>query len=191
MNALTTLYYAFCYGYSLRSVTLPTSMNALTTLSYAFCYCYSLRSVTLPASLSLVTDVSLMLDGCYVLNSVANLATLGRTGAAVDGTNFLYQTEMMTGTITLGAFFSKLDIYGQAGKLNLITGIRLTNAASTFGGASPQIQVSYNSMNAAALNLLFGDLPTLGAKTIDITGNPGAATCDKTIATLKGWTVIG
>jgi hypothetical protein len=96
--------------------------------------------------------------------------------------------EMMTGTITLGAFFSKLDIYGQAGKLNLITGIRLTNAGSTFGGASPHVNVTYNSMAAAALNTLFGDLPAgLTGKVIAVTGNPGAATCNVGLLP-AGWT---
>jgi hypothetical protein len=35
-------------------------------------------------------------------------------------------------------------------------------------------------------------LPTVtGGQVIDITGNPGAATCNKAIATAKGWTVTG
>ena len=44
-------------------------------------------------------------------------------------------------------------------------------------------------MDATALNQLFTDLPTVTAKTIVVTGNPGAATCTTSIATAKGWTV--
>ena len=60
----------------------------------------------------------------------------------------------------------------------------------------PGISVTFSIANcnhsAAALNTLFHDLavvdPALN-RTITITGNPGAATCDPTIATAKGWTV--
>ena len=44
------------------------------------------------------------------------------------------------------------------------------------------------------LNLLFNDLfdlTSLATQTITITGCTGAATCNKTIATNKNWTVIG
>ena len=54
--------------------------------------------------------------------------------------------------------------------------------------------VASNPLSAAELNLLFGDLADLTgltAQIITITGCTGAATCDKTIATSKNWTVIG
>ena len=45
-------------------------------------------------------------------------------------------------------------------------------------------------MNADAINQLFRDLKKTTAKrTITVTGNPGAATCDASIATAKGWAV--
>jgi len=71
------------------------------------------------------------------------------------------------------------------------TSIRLTNPGSTFTGSSPQINISYTSLNAAALDLLFGDLPTLTGKYINITGCPGASTCTRSIATAKGWSITG
>lgn len=46
-------------------------------------------------------------------------------------------------------------------------------------------------LSADALNEMFTNLGTANAgATITITGNPGAATCNKAIATAKGWTVI-
>jgi len=51
--------------------------------------------------------------------------------------------------------------------------------------------VAGNPLSAAELNLLFGDLSTVTGQTITITGCTGAATCDRTIATNKGWTVTG
>jgi len=52
--------------------------------------------------------------------------------------------------------------------------------------------VASNSLDAAALNALFVDLAdrtSLTPLAITITGNPGAATCNQTIATAKKWTV--
>ena len=48
-----------------------------------------------------------------------------------------------------------------------------------------------SNMGATALDAMFTSLGTAnGTQTITITGNPGAATCDTTIATTKGFTVI-
>ena len=46
-------------------------------------------------------------------------------------------------------------------------------------------------MQADDLNKLFVDLGTPAASAqIDIRNTPGAATCDRSIATAKGWTVL-
>ena len=48
-------------------------------------------------------------------------------------------------------------------------------------------------MDAAALNALFTDLKdltSLAQQTINVKGNPGAATCTTSIATDKNWIVI-
>ena len=46
-------------------------------------------------------------------------------------------------------------------------------------------------MGATALNAMFTSLGTAnGSQTITVTGNPGAATCDTSIATNKGFTVV-
>ena len=46
------------------------------------------------------------------------------------------------------------------------------------------------AMEAETINLLFGDLiRTTTPQTIKVTGNPGAASCDPSIAEAKGWTV--
>lgn len=51
--------------------------------------------------------------------------------------------------------------------------------------------ISGNALQAAALNALFTSLGTAnGAQTINVSLNPGAATCDTSIATAKGFTVI-
>jgi hypothetical protein len=59
-------------------------------------------------------------------------------------------------------------------------------------GWKTTFSVAGTALNASALNVLFGNLATATtSRTITITGTPGAATCDRAIATAKGWTVTG
>lgn len=58
-------------------------------------------------------------------------------------------------------------------------------------GLTVGINISNGKMSATALNAFFTALGTAaGSQTITVTGNPGAATCDTTIATAKGFTVV-
>lgn len=59
-------------------------------------------------------------------------------------------------------------------------------------GAKVSFGVQGTKMGADALNALFTSLgqADTGA-TVTITNTPGAATCDRTIAEAKGWTVVG
>jgi hypothetical protein len=60
----------------------------------------------------------------------------------------------------------------------------------TATGLTRGITISNNLMSATELNNFFTSLGTAsGAQTIVVTGNPGAATCNVLIATLKGFTV--
>jgi hypothetical protein len=158
-------------------------MTSLNTIAYAFYNCGCLKTITLPANQTLVTSASNAFYNCYSLDTITNIGTLGRTTNTTDGTNMFGYNELTS--ISSGAFYSKFV----AIRLNKVTSIRLTNASSTFGGSSPQVDVRYNSLDATALNTLFGDLPTLTGKTIAITGCSGVAGCDTSIATAKGWTV--
>ena len=182
--------YMFAYCYALSSIVLPTSWGSVSNTQGMFYNCYALSSIVLPTSWGSVTTVLSMFNGCYSLKTITGLDYLGHQSLATNGTDLLKDCQYLQGTLTVAAFLSKIGIYGTSAYLLQCTGIRLTNANSTFGGTSPQVNVSYTSLDATALNTLFGDLPTLTGKTITITGCPGAATCDTSIATAKGWTVI-
>ena len=181
--------YMFAYCSSLSSIVLPTSWGSVSNTQGMFYNCYALSSIVLPTSWGSVTTVLSMFNGCYSLKTITGLDYLGHQSLATNGTDLLKDCQYLQGTLTVAAFLSKIGIYGTSAHLLQCTGIRLTNANSTFGGTSPQVNVSYTSLDATALNTLFGDLPTLTGKTITITGCPGAATCDTSIATAKGWTV--
>lgn len=61
----------------------------------------------------------------------------------------------------------------------------------TLPGFNQTFNLVGTDMDATALNALFESLGTVVSKTIRIDRAPGALTCDKTIATAKGWTVVG
>jgi hypothetical protein len=53
------------------------------------------------------------------------------------------------------------------------------------------VSISSNKLSATALNEIFTALPTVtNNQEIEITDNPGTSTCNKSIATNKGWRVI-
>jgi hypothetical protein len=61
-----------------------------------------------------------------------------------------------------------------------------------YAGFNVTIDFTACNLNATALNEIFTNLSASGAgKTITILNNPGAATCTRSIATTKGWTVSG
>ena len=202
---------------NLKDITLPTSWGAMTSISNMFLGCKSLRSVTLPASWGGITYASMMFTGCEGLTSITlpaafgaamdtansmfsqnnnlktitNLNYLGSNTVQCNMASVLYNSTFVQQAVVIGSLLSSVGVKGWSGTVSPITSIRLTNAGSLFEGAAYQVDVSYTSLNAAAINLLFGDLPTLVGKTINITGCPGAATCTRSIATAKGWTVTG
>ena len=79
-----------------------------------------------------------------------------------------------------------------------------TNFNRTFYGCSSLTQIGIHGftrsidisgclLDSDNLNAFFTQAGTAynASQTINITRNPGATACDKTIATRKGWTVIG
>jgi len=175
---------------SLETVKLPTSWGTITNAGYMFQLCYNLAYITIPTGTS-ITNASNMFVSCYSLKTINNFELIGSKTTQSDFTAVLRDCEFLQQNILIDATLSAFGAYGATGYNLKLTSVRLTNTGSTFGGTSPQVNVSYTSLDATALDLLFGDLPTLASKTIDITGSLGATGCTRTIATGKGWTVTG
>lgn len=84
------------------------------------------------------------------------------------------------------AKFSYLKIGYNGGPLAYVD---VNWAASPFASAANCI-VLFGSLSSGEIDRIFTALPTVaGIQSIDVRFNPGYATCDKTIATAKGWTV--
>ncbi|HCY40430.1 MAG TPA: hypothetical protein DHV48_03615 [Prolixibacteraceae bacterium] len=74
-------------------------------------------------------------------------------------------------------------------KMQRLSVLAIDWANSSYSGTSPQIQLAA-PLDATWLNAMFTALPTVTSKTIDVRYCDGYATCDPTIATAKGWTVL-
>jgi hypothetical protein len=85
---------------------------------------------------------------------------------------------------------SRVDIgsNGTTYKMKKLTTLVVDWQNSTYSGTSPQIRLAA-PLDSAWLNSMFTALPVVTGKTIDVRYCDGYATCDKTIATAKGWTV--
>jgi hypothetical protein len=158
--------------------------------------CYSLRSLTLPASqLTALTTVASMFQSCYALTGITNSSFLGNTSTSatvyMNGVSMGINSRSVQ-SLSFSGKFSQLALNGTGSGVNqsALSSLRLLNNGSgQYAGTSPQINVSFTSMDATALNQLFTDLPTVTSRTITVVGCPGAATCNTSIATAKGWTV--
>ncbi len=215
-GAVTDTQNMFNRCYSLANVTIPASWDPITNASFMFANCLNLSSIVLPASwgttlaqashllaycksLVKVTlpagpigDVPFWKAGamfidCWNLKQVINMEYIGTTRFSSSFYGTFDNCEVL-GTVILGGKVEKMSCCGTAAYINKITSVRLTGT-TVYDGSGVHVDVSYCDLSAAALNTLFGDLPTIAGKTIMITGCTGAATCDQSIATAKGWTV--
>jgi hypothetical protein len=189
----------FANCYRIKDIVYPatlTSASTPLTMINEFQNCYSLKSITLPTTqLTGINVLTSTFNGCMSLTGITNTSFLGNTSTAT--TSYVNGTTMATNSRSLQSLsfnckFSKLELQGTGSGANqsALSSLRLLNNGSgQYAGTSPQINVSYTSMDATALNQLFTDLPTITSKTITVVGCPGAATCDTSIATAKGWTV--
>ena len=198
-TSLTTCSSMFGNCRSLQTITLPTAWpSGITNSAVMFSNCFGLTNVVLPAtgSNSLVTCTG-MFGSNFNLRNIENTSVLGSTTGATTMTTFLTSGGggYITGSLSFAANLSAIAINGtSATTMVSVSGVRLTNTGSLYGGTSPQINISYTMLGTSSLVDVFNDLPTLSSKTINITGASGAATLtagQRAIATGKGWTITG
>ena len=186
----------------IKSITLPATITP-TSYNNTFNNCFSLTGITLPTAQStnlLSTGLNTAfgnIDNCEVINNtdkIGNPSTAAGNTTYVDGTNLVIRAPRLS-SLDFTCKFAKFQVAGIATLFNGLTSLRLrNNGAGQYAGTSPQVDIKYNKLGQAALVQVFNDLPTITAKTIDITSNPGAALLtgpERAIATGKGWTIVG
>jgi|688.fasta_scaffold397084_2 hypothetical protein len=147
-----------------------------------------------------VTNANGMFYNAFSVKDLSNI-TIG--GNLSDTTNMFYGAQNITNFPNMGAITGSAQ-FQSGGFPKIIPAINLsgaTNCSNMFSTRSIIKSLMYGTkvthsyanqlLDAAALNEIFTNLGTANAgATITITGNPGAATCNQSIATAKGWTVI-
>ena len=152
------------------------SFAQATDMSSAFVDCFELKNITINAPT--ITSLSATFNGCLSLRRAEVIAP-----AATSAANCFIACPMLTDvTLHTTATAARTNIYSKSNMVSWINDLSRSSAV---------LSVASCNLNAAALNQLFTDLGTVTSGTITITSTPGAATCNRAIATAKGWTVTG
>lgn len=159
--------------------------SLVTNIYGAFYGCVRLDTLPNYTFPNAITDARLFISFATNLKSIANLifsSTIGNMGEFANGANSLRAVPALNVTPAsnnLAAFnrcYNLADVPD-----NFILGCKTTT------------DFRHCSLSAADLNKIFTSLATVLTtqtnRTIYIRGNPGTATCDKTIATNKNWIV--
>ena len=152
------------------------SFDKATDMSSAFVNCYELKTITI--NTPTITSLSATFNGCLSLRRAEVIAP-----NATSAANCFIACQLLTDV--------KLHTKANAARTSTYTKANMLSWINDLSGSSVVMSVASCNLNAAALNRIFTDLGTVTSATITITGTPGAATCDRSIATAKGWTVTG
>lgn len=129
--------------------------------------------------LSASTDVTYMFAGCYEMVGAVNF-----TLTKASSLGWMFQSCRSLTDITLNGLGSVTNTESAFQNCKNLTSLKLN-------GLKSSVTVSDTKLDATALNTLFDSLGTANSgATVFANGTPGAGTCDKTIATKKGWTVV-
>lgn len=176
--------------------------SAVTNITNMLLRCMALRVIPL-FDFGNVTNATGALRECFSLPTIPAFNFV----KATDITNIFYLDEalyaipdMIFGALTAAQNFCNGCVglrYIGALDFSLVT--NLTNAwyystslgRSKITGIKITHTVANCSLSASALNEIFTNLASgVTGQTITVSNNPGAATCDTSIATAKGWTVV-
>ena len=179
-----------------------TGLDTSLTTSFvaAFASCKSLRDFSW-ISFAKATDMTSAFAGCYGLKSITlNAPTITSLSTTFDGCNSLRRAEVIAPAATSAAYLFRgcalltdvtLHTAAGASRNNTYNRSDMISWINDLSASTMTVSVSYCNLNAAALNKIFTDLGTVTSGTITISYAPGAATCNRSIATAKGWTVTG
>ncbi len=138
--------------------------------------------------LSAFSDISSLVIGHQPLNNMNKFGIQAITAVESISLTATSLTTLKTPTC------SSLEGFWTITGNTLLTSLDLNGFSGGSGATSGSYylhDMSTNALTATALNNMFTSLGTAhDYNSIDVHGNPGAATCDPTIATLKNWTVI-
>ena len=183
---LTTLSNAFYSGNSVMASMLEhctiCDLPACTDMGQDFRGCSSLKEVIAGNMASLTSLYFAFLD-CVTIDHIAIGNCPQLTGAATVFNSCRTLIRVDLGQTPLLRDFTNVQ---NANSLRAL----VFDGCNFAAGAAAPIALNFSGLDAAALNALFTSLDTVTGKTITVTGSVGASSCDTSIATAKGWTVV-
>lgn len=201
VDSTSQLAYAFMFQNckSLRKINMDfTGVPAGYTCVNMFSGCSGLFEATL--NLPNVANYNSLFTGCTSLQKANITANIGAASPFFNCYSLNKAPEGISITTNFGSFFSGCTSLKVVPAYNLSSvGAATTpflncNSLEQVKCTNINFTVSFTncSLGTEALNEIFENLSVNGAgKTITISKNPGAASCNKTIATAKGWVVTG
>ena len=172
-----------CYGlvsFKAPSGTIPVGGNFTNILGS----CNSLEELDLSGfNVSNVTNMNNAFGGCISLRKI-NL-TGWNTLAVTNATNLFSNCYTLQEIPDLNLSSATMAGAGFCAGSNSLTRMRAT-------GINVSVNISQCMLGADNLNEVYTNISANGSgKTITVTGNYGTSSDDPTIATAKGWTVVG
>lgn len=134
-------------------------------------------------------------NGTYYIyyTAIAGGIRVQKTGDTLDFSLYPESAKLFYKFVANAPSIGGLPSHITAGLENsieqIIGGEYLTGLSNS--GTGVAFIASDNNLSDTAIDAFFTDLPTASyTATLDFQSNPGSATCDPTIATAKGYTVI-
>ena len=180
------------------------NLSGITVLNALFANCVNLLIAPSLNITSSCTSFTSVFSGCTNLLYVPVYNTSNVTNATQVFLNCVFLVNAPA--LDLSKVTNVVNLFSGCTALTTIPSYNLGAVTSgsflnTFGACSSLSRFSATGMNqsftvancklsATELNTMFGNLSNTGTgKTVTVTGNYGAATCDTSIATAKGWSV--
>jgi hypothetical protein len=154
--------------------------SSTTSMANMFRLCTSLKTVGGFSGGSSCVQIGSMFDSCYSIETVPYIGCL-TSNASLSGAFSDCVSLRSIGGFTASNTSSQSNIFNKCYNL----------AVGTLYGVRASIEYTDCNLSPTELNRIFSNLDTVSSKIISIGGNWGSFTCDRSIATAKGWTVSG
>ena len=181
-SSATTLANMLDGCYSLKTVPNFNITASCTSLSSTFQNCWSLEKAPIFSNSSGVTNIQGIFTNCKSLTTIPSytFGNISGSGGLTNSINGCDSLQIMP-SISIGSVYTANTgfITASYSLKRMLMPLRFT------------FSVANAKMSSTALNEMYTALPTVTGQTVTVTGNYGVSGDDPTIATAKGWTVVG
>ena len=200
----------FNYNSCLRQVGTITTGPALTSMDSMYYMCQEIVNPVMPSNTQNVSSANSLFAYC---RNMIKAPVLNLFATSCNSSNMFQECSKMVDASQVSITFAitASSMYANCSAMTkpaTVSSYVYANTAPSFAIGCRSLQrfppgilsisrafsVANSGLTTDGLNAMFTSLPTaynFGSEAITITGCPGAATCNRTIVTDKGWTVTG